>query len=259
MDTRFRVRPSACTRQCGQALVESLVAMLGLAVLWVAIHWLAHYQDMALSVTHASRHAAFLATREGATVSEGGSGHKAIERFFSGSAHRWTDRRGRGVAAAEISVQRSRQSHPALSVHAQPGGGHPTGHTLRKEWSLEDTGVLRAQVRLHAFSSESISNEDTGLLRLSQFDRPYEVLRRSTSILTDAGHAMSDDAAQSRLSVSRLAWAAAETASRTAAGAVMSHAEGVDSGWGRPGPGFDWLHAWSGRVPDDFIQDYEGD
>ena len=45
--------------QCGQALVESLVVLPVLAVLWVAIHWLAHYQDMALSATHASRFAAF--------------------------------------------------------------------------------------------------------------------------------------------------------------------------------------------------------
>jgi len=255
--------------QGGQALVESLVATMALAVLWVAIHWLAHYQDMALSAVHASRHLAFLATRAGppsADPSQSGPlrapspniepGH--IERFFTGDAHRWVDRRGTSVMDVATSLEPTVHREPALSAWAQPGG--PVRHVarLRDEWLLEDQGMLAARVALDFPETERVANEETSPLRLSRFDRSYDPLSRRVVILAGAGHAQSDDAAQSRMASSLLAWGAAHAGSRTAGLDVAGGASGVDAGWSRPPPQFDWLSAWRGGVPGEYLETRQG-
>lgn len=233
--------------QRGQALVESLVAMLALAVLWVAIHWLAHYQDMALSATHASRHAAFLASR----ADPGHIDHAEAldQRFFSGSAHRWTDRRGMRLLDPQSGVHSSWHRHNPLPAWAQPGVATPYADTLRRDWSVDDRGVLRARVALDFSPLDRASGLPDGPLRLSQFDQPYAPFARSISILTGAGHAVSDSDAQARVAASQLAWGGPAAASRAAGAAVAALAHGTDAGWGRSGPQFDWLQPWQGRVP----------
>lgn len=264
MSNDFSCRSGGVACQAGQALVESLVALLAIAVLWVAVHWLAHYQDMALSATHAGGYSAFMASRDvGVTSSDKKRLGSDIERFFTGSAHRWTDRRGQAQPAPETSVLLSRDSHPALSMDAQPGGRFTAGSTLRRDWLLEDGGVLQAHIKVLPGFHKSISNEytyedDASLLKLGFFDLPYPVLTRSTSILVDAGHADSDGAVQERLGASGLAWASAHARSRQAGREVALRAAEVDSAWGRADPEFDWLHPWSGRVPAEFIHDHEG-
>lgn len=243
----------AARRQRGQALVESLAALLGLAVLWVALHWLAHYQDAALSATHASRHAAFLASRGNLDDSV----QAVAGPFFTGSAHRWTDRRSQEILDPGTSVKRLGRRMPPLSELAQPGAGLTHAAALRRDWSLEDTGILRAEVSVDFKQSlGSQPDADPSLLQLRVFDLPYPSLARSTSILTGAGHAVSDTDVQSRVAASSLAWSAAHAASRLAGSEVNLRAEGVEAGWGRAAAGFDWLQPWSGRVPGHLVTDH---
>lgn len=245
---------SGVLRQQGQALLESLLAMLGLAVLWVALHWLAHYQDAALSATHASRHAAFAASR----AELQGSTSTLTAPFFTGSAHRWTDRRGEAVLDSGSNVSLSWVRRQALSELGQPGAGLTHAATLRREWLLEDSGLLQARLHLDLAREERPGPDaGAGFLNLRAFDQGYPPLLRSTSLLTGAGHAASDSEAQSRVAASSLAWSTAHMRSRAAGSEIRLRAEGAEAGWGRRGPDFDWLQPWSGRVPDHLISEYE--
>lgn len=246
--------PDSCavSGQGGQALLESLIAVLALAGLWGGLHWLAHYQDAALSATHASRHAAFIATR----LPPEGVSSEVTHSFFSGPAYRWKDHRGHAVLAAETSVQLSMQRLPPLSEQAQPGRWSGQAAILRRDWVLEDKGVLRAQVEVKDAREVVMQVESKpGLLKLGVFDTPYPLLARSTGILTGAGHASSDAESQSKASDSGLAWSAAYSASRSGGAEVEGRAVGVDAGWGRPGVSFDWWQPWAGRVPGHLLVD----
>lgn len=246
----IRGEHAASLRQQGQALAEGLFAMMALAVLWVGLHWLAHYQDAALSAQHASRHVAFTATRD-----QPEPGWQALGApFFTGPAHRWTDRRGQAVIEADRSVQLSTRRLQPLSIHAQPGRATSNAHTLRRDWALEDPGILQATVMLDPGAGAVLpQGHESTLLKLAVFDLPYPPLVRHTHILTGAGHAISDSAAQDRVGDSSLAWSAAYAASRSSGRAIQQRAAGVDAAWGRPDLDFNWLQRWSGRVPGHLI------
>lgn len=239
--------------QTGQALLETLSVALGLAVLWVAISWLAHYQDAALSATHASGYAAFLATRQGS----GDVQAAQVRSFFSGSAHRWVDRRGNAILDMERNLHVSSIRHP-LSPFSQPGQAAPHASALRREWSLEQGGILQAEVGLRLGGKGEIASPSQPFgLRLNQFDRPYPYLARSTAILTGSGHAASDQLAQTKVSESQLAWSLPYDASVASGRAVVLRTSGLEEGWGRPAVSFDWLHPWDGYVPQYLLSDYE--
>ena len=252
--------------QRGQALVESMVVLLVLAVLWVAIHWLAHYQDMALSATHASRLAAFQAAREVNPVSAGAQNTyqpthaaAAIGWYFSGVAHRWTDRRGIRQLDAEKDINVTLSRAQRLSPHGQPGAESNHASRLRREWSVEDAGILQARVQLSGAGRSTGDRPLTeGPIGLRFFDSGYPPLMRSTSILTHSGHVSTDQAVQRQVAASRLAWASPYAASRAATQEIMARADGVDGGWDRSAPSLDWLVPWAGRVPGHLIQDYPG-
>lgn len=240
--------------QAGQALVESLVAMLALVVLWGALHWLAHYQDIGLSSVHASRHAAFAATRTGADE----PGQEIASHFFTGSAHRWVDRRGEAVLDAQAPFALSWQRLRPLSPEAQPAGRLMQAATLRRDWQLDDRGILQARIAA-GFAVGRGDGAPTGIgnrLQLHVFDHSYPPLARSIGILTGAGHAPSDAQVQNRIGASALAWSGAQSASRLSGGSVQLRADGVDMGWSRPAPTYDWLQPWSGRVPGHLIAEY---
>jgi hypothetical protein len=246
------------TWQQGQALVECLVAMIGLLGLWAAIHWLSQYQDLALSATHASRHAAFLAARE----MPGGVPVSSVEPYFSGDAHRWVDRRATRLMSDNDSVQLEFENRTRLSAAAQPGGASAIPRTLRREWELEDEGLLRARVALSFREQPVVAHppERTGFRsHLDVFSSSYPGLSRTISVLTGTGHSRSDRAVQARVGASDLAWSSAHSASAMAAGSVSLLAAGVDDAWGRSLPGTDWLHPWAAHVPPHLLVPYEGD
>lgn len=240
-------------RQAGQALVESMVAISGLAVLWVALNWLAQYQDIALSAIHASRHAAFVVTR----VPQAQAPAAATDPFFTGAAHRWVDRHARPLVDVHDPVDHFWGHASGLSPAAQPGAHNANATLLRREWSLEDGGIIYAKVAPNfAPRPETNPRHVAALLNLETFDFAYPTLERSTGILTGAGHAASDTEAQSRVAASQLAWQAAHAASQTAAGETVARGPAADAAWGRTEPSFDWLQPWSGRVPGHLLADY---
>lgn len=253
-----RQKPDPMQRQSGQGLLEGLIVLLALLSVWVAIAWIARWQDMGLQASHASRFAAFSSTRH--------SGLLPIEsirtHFFSGPAHQWADRTGSQLLSPErgevsLTINRYRE----LSSTAQPGGNSSDVVQLRKEWEIEDAGIVSAVVSVSAQAPRQVTVEKTDSLKigLAQFDDNYPILSRYTAILTGAGHATEDLGVQDRVASSSFAWN--DTASRSYAlgrriEAVMSK---VDNGWGRPKPQFDWLSPWSGAVPQRHLGDTQKD
>lgn len=244
--------PGSLSSQSGQALVELLVVASALAVLWVVMPWLAHLQDMALSATHASRHVAFLASRGESTQ----PGLSTVESFFSGGAHRWVDRRGESVLEAGRDVRLELQNGPPLSALGQPGGTHANATILRREWSLEDEGLISARVSLTFWGGPRWPpHGPRGKLGLDVYDAPYPSLTRATAILRGGGHAVSDSDTQERVGQSAQAWAGARAVSVSHGRTVQMRTAGVDAGWARAAPDFDWLSRWSGHVPAPLIVD----
>lgn len=244
---RATVKPDS---ESGQALIEALVVVSGLAVLWIALHWLFTYADAALSATHASGYAAFAAAR--GEVSE--TYTRVVEPFMAGSAHRWKDRRGQSILDLEQDVDIAWFREPGLSEEAQPGGRQAPSSVLRREWAVEDEGVLHARVNLgFRGNRQSTISRQAGLLNLAEFDAPHPDLSRSTAILTDAAHAESDEGAQSRIADSMLAWSSAYQAAAITARQVTHRSFGVERAWNRAAPELDWLSSWRGRVPQEFL------
>lgn len=247
------------SRQSGQALVESLVAVLGLSALWAALHWLSQYQDMALSALHASRHAAFLASRAGGDALVQAAGvEQAVDRYFAGRAHQWRDRHGEALLQPDRDLRVEVRRLAPISDFAQPGGAGSVERTLRRDWLVEDGGMVQAGVTLDFAHLAQDTRPDSRPLGMVRFDLPYPRLERRLSLLVGAGHAQADGATQARVGASGLAWSAAYSASRAAGGEVAVRAEGVDTAWNRPGPEFDWLAPWSGRVPSHLIANHWG-
>lgn len=253
---RLRGRPRRRLQE-GQAVVESSVAMLALAVLWVGLNWLGNYQDIALATIHASRHAAFVATRVEPSELAHGTGKSMVQRYFTGGAHHWNDRRGASVVNPAEGLNASWRRDLPLSSQAQPGRAARDAITLRADWSLEDRGLIHARVNMAFGAGRHVSETQTELLGLGVFDRAYPALRRDTYVLVGAGSALSDAAVQEAVAASRFAWAAPQGMSRSVGGQAAGRAAMVDSAWGRAEPDFDWLSRWSGRVPAHLLENYE--
>lgn len=261
--SRFRSRTALQKaqpeHQAGQALAEGLVALLFLLSLWVAVAWLGRLQEMALTVQHASSHAAFAAARfDTRSIPDYTRG-----QFFSGPAHQWSDRGGNsilGSVADQVEVRLARSA--MMPTGAQPGGEGADASSLREDLRLNDLGILKAQVIAAPRAVREVhagATEQSSVLGLSQFDTAYPVLRRHTSLLTDAGHASSDSSVQLTLQGSETAWSHSANVSYALGKKIHSVMRPVDSGWARPAPVFDWLGPWAGRVPERRLLNVPGD
>lgn len=230
--------------QSGQAMAEGIVVLGVLLSVYVAISWLGRIQDMALSAQHASRHAAFQQAR-----AERGITPQDISRhFFSGPAHQWTDRRGQRLLGGKADgVTLSLRRH-ALSSHAQPGGQGGTATALRRDWEIQDPGIVHAEVQLNGASP--IQNIDAPNSAGLRFAEGYPAIYRHTAILTGAGHASGDAHVQQVLGQSELGWSGSAAASYSIGSRISAIMRQVDAAWARPEPKFDWLAPWAGRIPD---------
>lgn len=245
--------------QQGQALVECLVATLALAALWVSVSWLGQYQDIAMSVTHAGRHAAFLASRLGLeNAQESAEGRALTLRYFTGDAHRWKDRRGMTVIDPSLAVHVAWQRLAPLADAGQPGGASPSLVDLRRDWHVQDEGRIQTSVRVQFEKSMPPAETGAQPLGLDMRDARYPTLQRSAYILAGSGHAASDATVQAGVMRSGRAWSSAYGTSRSIGGLAVLQAAPVDMAWNRPMPDFDWLQPWSGRVPDHLLENHEG-
>lgn len=235
------------TTQRGQALLEGLVVLLALLSLWVGVGWVGRLQDMALQAAHASRYVAFALSRDpGASMEV-----EMRQHYFSGRAHQWSDRRGERLLSSglnEVTLQIDRQT--VLDASAQAGRTSDKAAILRRQWRIEDTGIVASNIAVAPLSGPVRARKTATVTGLNDFDRQQFVLRRHTAILTGAGHASSDASTQQVVAESALAWnqsAGSSYALGTDVAAAMSR---VDAAWNRPEPIFDWLAPWAGQVPD---------
>lgn len=260
----------ACPQR-GQAAAEALLVLLLLASLWVGTAWLLRWQDIAMQAQHASRYAAFAASRNAAAQPLEDIRHG----YFSGPAHLWRDRRGADLlSAARSEVSLQFDLGQVLDAAAQPGGAHADARDLRQGWLIEDAGIVTARVEVAAVAPAPPTSGQaqidaapaSGLARLgassasglAQFDAWRPVIRRHAAILAGAGHASSDAWAQRRVAGSGLGWADAADRSYALGRGVQSWAGGLDRPWGRTEPLFDWLGPWAGRVPDRYLRSAAG-
>ncbi len=238
--------------QQGQAMAEGLVVLLVLLTLWVGLGWLGRLQDMALQATHGSRHAAFSASRY---VDDEMTKQQVRSGYFSGPSHQWSLRSGSVVLDEDKSqVTVSLRRGQALDAKAQIGGTGQSVARLRTELGTADRGILQARVGVDLSYLRAPQVGSPSLLRLSDLDSAWPVLSRHTAILIDSGHAGDDAAAQQRLELSPTAWAASGRRSYELAHQIDGVMGAVDSAWSRERPVFDWLQAWTGRVPDQHLQ-----
>jgi len=230
--------------QSGQALAEGLVAMVVLASIWVAVAWLGRLQDMALSAQHASRHAAFAYTRNPASHNDYG----IKTQYFQGPAHQWKDRVGHSILASPLhQVQLNFERTSTLSDAGQPGGNDAWAMSLRKDWAVQDEGIVNASVYVLP-GPGTVNVSSTSVLGLGAFN-DYPKLRRHIAILEGAGHASNDAQVQQVVAQSAPAWADSTRASVIVGTRVDAAMAAIDAPWHRPRPVLDWLAPWAGHVP----------
>lgn len=235
---------SSTQAQGGQALVEGAVVLLVLLSLWVAVAWLARLQEIAMAAQNAASRAAFAASR----FDTRGLADSGASPFFSGPAHQWVDRGGNRLISGSDQLRAGILRGPELISAGQPGGDRPVATALRKDWRLDDLGVLDAWV-VAAPGLPLVPRPARSVTGLVQFDETYPVLHRHTAILIDAGHASSDIDVQHTLQRSSQAWRNSADVSTSLGLQIGSVLEPVDSVWGRPALQLDWLSSWAGRVP----------
>lgn len=229
-------------RRAGQALVESLVVFLGVALLFLAIAWLGRLLDINLQTENASRYAAFELTRRFDGIDE-----KSIhQKFFLGKEHQWADRRQQKIISAQqVSIDISKPVR--LSNEAQAGQDLSLAKTLRQEWGIEDKGIAHIQIKVIPHYQPKSSQNNLGF-DAGFWERLRIPLRHHTAILVDAGHSASDVQSHSRAASSSLAWQEAAHASY-ALGKHIQQVAAPMEGFGREKVVFDWMRPWAGKIP----------
>lgn len=175
--------------------------------------------------------------------------------YFLGPSHQWALRSGQAVLApdgAQVTVDIQRVQ--TLADKAQVGQAGVSVAQLRQELGTADRGILQARVAVDLSTLRSYQQSTPSMLGLSDLDGAWPTLHRMTAILIDSGHAANDVTAQSRLNESPTAWAASSQRSYQLARQTDAVMGAVDGAWSRQRPVFDWIKAWTGRVPDHHLQ-----
>ncbi|MYZ46087.1 hypothetical protein [Schauerella aestuarii] len=183
-------------RQAGQAATEAVIVLALLSMLLAGSAYVGSGLAYLTHTQQQSREAAFRAARGEANVSAS----------FD------------AMAPQRTSAALERQAMGWL----QPGGHGAAARTLRREWQLADTGILRAAVA-----------------------------QSRTALLTDAGHTADDAATQHRVAQSSAAWGRVYDRSSSLARTVGARMARTDAGWKRASSTVDWLQRWPDIVPTD--------
>lgn len=194
--------------QRGQALVEMTAVLVLLLGLGAAVAVIGEWQWRALGAAHASRTHAFLYARGSRTMAPRMDGAPGSHAVYLGREKRAANFEGPGGTAAA---------------------------PLRRDWGLEDRGMVTASARFAA--SRRAPGLDT------------RILHRHTSLLADAGHAVDDAQAQTLIGRSDTAWGRAAKPSIRTGRQVAAALQGIDAGWRRDLPKFDWLAPWADLAP----------
>ena len=130
---------------------------------------------------------------------------------------------------------------PIAGRHAPPSGfslpGGAAAADLRRDWNMASDGLLPAHAGVHA--RRQGNGTGAGLLR------------RSTALISGAGHAPGDRETQARIADNRAAWRGVASRTQRAGRQVAAALNRIDAGWGRAAPEFDWLSRWADLVPNE--------
>jgi hypothetical protein len=217
---------AAANQERGQACVEVLLGAIVLLTLWLAIAWIGRLQHRGLSADQASRQAAFSAAQ--------------------GQPERHS-------ALAERTLQYARlASQPGFLAI---GGGGANATTLRRDWHIDDEGLLRVSASIVIDTHKSCMPRPTDGNGRMQFD---PAIWRHTLLVTGDGHAAGDLPTQTLLERSYVGWQQAYNKSRAAANHVKSRLTPLDEPWNRPSLQTNWLAAWSDLIPENHLQSSQG-
>lgn len=228
----------------GQALVEGMVLVLVLISFFIAIPWLGRLFDIGMQQMHASRYAAFQWSRQLQSPDE----KKIKHKFLLSNEHQWRDRRHQRIVTAEsINMRTERQI--VLDDDKQPGKQVAQAATLRRQWGLQDQGVVNIKLAVSPIYTGYKQNSSTSLgLDAGFLERLPLTIYRNTAILVDAGHSDSDKTSHYRTGQSDLAWQEVAERSYALGKHIQRYAEPAE-GFARENPIFDWLLPWAGKLP----------
>lgn len=223
--------------QNGQALAESLVVLGVLASVWLGVAWLGRVQDAALQLSHISGQAVFAWAHQGVDGDD-----LAIQ---AADDHRALGQRGQTRQGQDLLPDGVGLRFDTLPSHSGrwPGDTVDGAAQARRELQLGDETFGRIQAGARTAGQAQTSG------RLWDFDRLSLPLQRHAVILRGAGAASGDAAVQAVLGDSQRLWGRYASVSQAAGQAVDQRMQGVDAAWGRARPQWDWLDAWTGRVP----------
>ncbi|ALM83678.1 pilus assembly protein TadG-related protein [Bordetella sp. N] len=211
--SRNGIRHARRRKQRGFGLLETWLVMGLLLALAAGGALLGEWHGLGLRAAHASRAQAFHAA-QGAREHAGGSPDDVDN-------------------AAAMDLFRDTALPSVASGFSMPGGAVTAD--LRRDWNMAHDGLLAVHAGAHAVRQ----GEATGA----------GVLRRHTALISGAGHATGDRAAQARIAGHRAAWRQAADRTRRAGRRVALALNRIDAGWGRSAPEFDWLTRWADLVP----------
>ncbi|WP_420226430.1 hypothetical protein [Pigmentiphaga litoralis] len=254
-ESKHRVDARAVAPQAGQAMAEAVVGVVVLGVLWHVAAATDRVQDLALRASMAGRYAAMQLTRDAAPAGNDLT-RDVRDRFFMGPRHRWQTRQGDAMLGDASSIRvkvDERSAHDGMQVGQQD----MQAATLRQEVLRRDHGIAVATVGVLPVLRRS-RGKDGDALGLTAWESMSVRLNRHTAILTDGGHAASDQKVTERLQGAPMTWAASAGQSTRVGRDVTQQLAGIDRAWGRPLPRFDWLTPWETLVPADRLGKQEG-
>lgn len=226
--------------QKGQALAEALILLIILGALFVAIMWLGRLQDIALQLSHASRHSAFKLAYQKHDIAQ----DEYFADYLRNSS--WLKRDGNNLPDNyELTVNNTN-----TNSYASAGKKFSQPLQLFDELKLADKQIWRFTASSLINGDNSVRSKDSNAgYTLANFDLQQLQLSRFTAIMRAVPSINSDEQVQNNLSDSPSAWGQMARHSIGIGQQVTNRLKGVDSGWGRSMPNWDWLKSWTARIP----------
>lgn len=233
----------------GQALVESLLVFIVLISFFIAIPWLGRLIDIGIQQENANRYTAFQWTRR----MQQPDILQIKQQFFLSDANNWRDRFSQKIVS-EDSIQIHADRHYQLSDDMQPGQQTPFATQLRKEWGVQDQGVVNIASMVTPHYVQHNGGENILGVDASFLERLSLTLHRHIAILIDAAHSVSDKDSHYRTGQSATAWKETAEQSYALGKHIQKYAAGAE-GFDRAQPVFDWLVPWSDKLPQHHLRE----
>lgn len=247
---------STLEAQCGQAIAEALLVLAVLIACFTAVIWLGQVANLGIQASMASRYQAFQLTRS-ANGGSDNAGNSDLSNF---------NLKERGLNGLKVleqgAVTVSHSSQTQMSDEGRIGTQNTQAARLREEWNMDDGRVQRAMVTVKPFTSaNSITAEQPvsgkpaagfevgGNSTRTFLNSVSLTMKRQTSILTSAGHSADDLAANKRAASADTAWKSAADDSIHLTKSINARIRGIDRGWNRPEPTYDWIINWHQLIP----------